>query len=255
VALVRLVFRLIGLAAWTAAMYAVLRAGDLTGRLRAGPDRGRGARRSRAFHRWSRGVLALLGVRAEVRGPRPAAPFVLVSNHLSYLDVVLLGSALPCVFVAKAEVERWPVIGALCRAADTLFIDREIKRDVTRVRERIERVLASGRGVVLFPEGTTTRGDAVQPFRPSLLETAAATGLSVAYASLSYRTPPGVAPAELSVCWWGDMRFGSHLLALLSLPEIRATLTFGSSAIQERDRKRLALRLQRAVAEQFQPVT
>ena len=137
---------------------------------------------------------------------------------------------------------------------DTLFIDREIKRDIPRAMRRIREVLDSGRGVVVFPEGSSTRGDSVLRFRPSLLEAAASADVPVSYAALSYRTPKGSAPAHLSVCWWGDMPFGSHLLELLGLPRIRARLSFGEEPIQERDRKDLARRLQYAVEERFQPV-
>ena len=72
---------------------------------------------------------------------------------------------------------------------------------------------------------------------------------------MSYRTPPGSVPAQLSVCWWGDMTFGKHLVGMLGLPEIRATLSFGEERILERDRKILAERLHYAVEAQFQPVS
>ena len=87
-----------------------------------------------------------------------------------------------------------------------------------------------------------------------MLESAAKAGIPVSYASLSYRTPPGSAPAHEAVCWWGDMPFGKHVLELLGLPEIRATLSFGEEPIREKDRKILAEQLQYAVAQQFQPV-
>ncbi len=145
-------------------------------------------------------------------------------------------------------------MGTLCRAGDTLFIDRGNKRDIPRVMDQIERVLASERGVVVFPEGSSTKGADVQRFRPGLLEAAASAGLPVSYAALSYRTPPGTAPAHLAVCWWGDMTFAGHVPELLGLPEVRATLHFGKERIKERDRKVLARRLHYAVQEQFQPV-
>lgn len=208
--------------------------------------------RTRVFRRWTDYVRAILGLTVEVRGAAPDPPFVLVSNHQSYLDVILLGSQLRCVFVARADVAGWPLIGMLCRTVETLFIDRASKRDLPKVMHQMERVLGSGRGVVLFPEGTTTGGDAVLPFRPSLLEATARSGRPVWYASLSYRTPPGCEPAERSVCWWGGMPFTSHFLNLLRLPEIRARLTFGEQPICESDRKILAARLQDAVERQFQ---
>jgi 1-acyl-sn-glycerol-3-phosphate acyltransferase len=189
-----------------------------------------------------------------VEGRPPEPPFFLVSNHLGYVDVVVLGAQFPCVFVAKADVAHWPVFGALCRVADTIFIDRTSKRDIPRVIARIRQVLASGRGVVVFPEGSSTNGAEVLRFRPSLLETAAIAGIPVSYASLSYSTPPGAPPAHRAVCWWDEQTFASHFLGLLGLPEIRASVTFGGETIQERDRKILAERLQYAVRAQFRPV-
>lgn len=210
--------------------------------------------RARVFRRWTDYVRAVMGLRVEVDGAAPEPPFVLVSNHQSYLDVILLGSQLRCTFVARADVAGWPLIGRLCRAVGTLFIDRASKRDLPRVMRQMEEVLESGRGVVLFPEGTTSRGDDVLPFRPSLLDAAARSGRPVWYASLSYATPPGCAPADRAVCWWGEMPFTSHLLGLLGLPEIRARLTYGEQPILESDRKILAARLQQAVERQSQAV-
>ena len=250
---VRVVLRLAAVALFTALTYAVLVVLGLALRL-VGGGRSLGRWRTRIFRTWSRGLLVLMGVVAEVQGRPPEPPFFLVSNHLGYLDIVLLAAQMPCVFVAKAEVAGWPVVGSLCRAADTLFIDRKVKRDIPRVVEQIERVLHGGRGVVIFPEGSSTKGAGVQRFRPSLLESAASARLPVSYAALSYRTPPGSAPAHLAVCWWGEMNFTPHLIELLGLPRIHATVCFGDEKIRESDRKVLARRLQDAVERQFQPV-
>jgi 1-acyl-sn-glycerol-3-phosphate acyltransferase len=220
----------------------------------AGPRGRTGRWRTRVFRFWADQVRAVMGLKVEVEGAAPEPPFVLVSNHLSYVDVILLGSQLRCVFVARADVAGWPLIGALCRSVETLFIDRSVKRDLPEVMRQMEQVLDTGRGVILFPEGTTTKGDGVLPFRPSLLDAAARAGRPVWYASLSYRTPPGSEPAQRSVCWWGDMPFTPHFLGVLGLPRIRARLSFGEQPIRESDRKILAARLQRAVERDFQAV-
>ncbi|MFT5050294.1 MAG: 1-acyl-sn-glycerol-3-phosphate acyltransferase [Chlamydiales bacterium] len=196
----------------------------------------------------------ILGVRVEVRGEAPAPPFFLVSNHLSYVDIVVIHSCLRCLFLAKSEVARWPLIGFLARSTGTLFVDRGRKTDLLRVireaRERMER----GYGVVVFPEGTSTDGSAVQPFKASIFEVAAATGLPVRCASISYVTPAASPPARLAVCWWGDMTFGKHFLELLTLPPFRALVSFGEEPIVAPDRKSLALESQRAVEAIFTPV-
>jgi len=207
--------------------------------------------RSGIFHSWGGWVLPLLGIRLTVRGTPPAAPFLLVSNHLSYLDILVLASQLRAVFIAKSEVKGWPVLGTLCRLVDTQFIQRDRKNDILRMLKRITEVLESGRGVVFFPEGTTSNGESIQPFKPALLAVAAKSGEPVAYAALSYAVPPGSPPASDSVCWWGGVGFAGHFLTVLRMPRIDATVSFGDKKIHEHDRKALARRLQAAVSKEF----
>jgi 1-acyl-sn-glycerol-3-phosphate acyltransferase len=239
------------LAAWTATGFVALALGTL---LVLPVRAGRRAVRRAALRIWAQGVTLILGVRIRVDGRVPQAPFFLVSNHLSYLDIVVYAARMPCRFVAKREVRRWPVMGFLARAAGTIFIDRTAKRDAVRVLDDLARAVADGDGVVLFAEATSTPGHTVLPFRPALLEWAASTGHPVHYASLAYCTPSGAPPAHLAVCWWGDMTFGKHLVGLADLPYIEATVRPGQAPIVEHDRKRLAGRLHRAVAAQFTPV-
>jgi len=249
--------RLIALSALTVAMYALVvvtgAALDLYGRLTGSPGLS-GPWRAAVFHGWARTVGALMGMRLEIGGEAPRPPFFLVANHLGYIDVILLAGQLRAVFVAKSEVDRWPVVGAMCRAVGTLFIDRNSKRDIPKVARRMERVLQGGRGLVVFPEGTSTMGRCVERFRPSLLDTAARLDLPVSFASLSYRTPDGCPPAHRSVCWWGDMEFGRHVWDLLGLPAFTASVRFGEKPIRESDRKVLARRLQQAVQRDFRAV-
>ncbi|MCP4203339.1 MAG: 1-acyl-sn-glycerol-3-phosphate acyltransferase [bacterium] len=210
--------------------------------------------RHRCFGAWGRIVVRVLNIDVTVVGSAPRPPFFLVSNHLSYLDIAILASLVDAVFVAKSEVRGWPVVGFLCKHMGTIFIDRTARRDIPRVIGRIEKALEVGEGVVLFPEGTSTSGASVAPFRPSLLAPAARGGLPVAAAALSYSTPSGTEPAHLAVCWWGDMTFSDHFLRLLSLPGLSARVAFGVESIQDDDRKRLAERLETAVRGLFIPV-
>jgi 1-acyl-sn-glycerol-3-phosphate acyltransferase len=206
------------------------------------------------FRLWARGTARLTGLKIRRRGSLPRPPFLLVSNHLSYLDVVVLAACLDCVFIAKKDVEGWPVVGFLCRQVDTIFVDRASRRDVVRVNSLIEKALAEGRGVVLFAEGTSTAGAAVAPFNSALLHSAAKSEFPVSYSSVSYRAAAGERPAHLSVCWWGDMTFADHLFRLFQLSSIEAAVRFGSEPIARSDRKLLARELWRAVNEQFTPV-
>lgn len=210
--------------------------------------------RRRVLRAWGGGLAWVLRVRTVVQGTRPAPPFFLVTNHLSYLDIVILSAVTPGRFVAKREVRSWPGFGLLAAVGGSIFIDRTAPRDAVRVIDRLSEAVAGGDGVIVFAEATSSAGYTVLPFRPALLEWAARTGYPVHYASVSYRTPAGSPPAHESVCWWGDMTLGPHLLGLCRLPWIEVTIRFGADPIAEQDRKRLASRLQRAVADQFTPV-
>ncbi len=205
-------------------------------------------------HYWARAVGGILGLRVRVEGTPPPAPYLLVSNHLGYLDIVAYGAVVRGRFVAKREVRRWPLIGPLAAMVGTIFIDRTLKRDAVRALDVVQEAVADGDGVIVFAEATSTAGQTVLPFRPALLDWAARSGHPVHYASIEYRTPPGGPPAHLAVCWWGEMTFGGHVAELARLPWIEATVRFGAAPIAEPDRKRLAGRLHQAVAAQFIPV-
>jgi 1-acyl-sn-glycerol-3-phosphate acyltransferase len=248
----RTALRLAGLTAWSA-VGALLVAG---GWLAAGwSARGRSAWRRRVLHWWARGSAHILGMTIEARGDAPAGPALLVANHLGYLDVVLLAACVPAVFVAKREVRRWPAFGALAALAGTIFVDRTAPRDAVRASRSIEAALARGDTVVLFAEGTSTRGDRVLPFKPALLEPAARAGWAVRYAALSYRTPPGQPAASEAVCWWGDMEFLPHLVGVTRLTAFTGSVVFGAEAMRSPDRKDLAAGLQAAIERHLTPVT
>jgi 1-acyl-sn-glycerol-3-phosphate acyltransferase len=206
------------------------------------------------FRSWARLTNTLLGIRVESRGTPPRIPFFLVSNHLSYMDIVAFASRLDCVFVAKSEVANWPVLGLLCRSMGTIFVNRNSRVDVLRVNRVIEKALRNGKGVLLFPEGTSTPGTEVLPFHSALLEPAVQQGCPVSFATVSYRTPVGQPPAHLSVCWWGEMSFLAHFYQLLHLKSVEAALVFGSYSIRADDRKVLARKLWQAVSEELIPV-
>ena len=243
--------RLAALCLTTAALYAVWAAGAA---LPFTPARARVRWRGLIFHAWARAAAVVLGMRLGVSGSAPRPPFLLVANHLSYVDVVALAARCECVFVAKKEVASWPLVGRLSSRIGTVFIDRRLRRDIPRALSLVESALDEGAGVVLFAEGTSTRGRRVLPFKSPLLEAAARRGLPVQYASLSYSTPRGEAGADRSVCWWGDMTFPRHFFELLKLRSFRADLAFGEEGIREGDRKELAVKLWAAVSARFVPV-
>ena len=206
------------------------------------------------FRVWARICLRVIGGRIRVEGIPPRAPFLLVCNHLGYVDIPVLAACTEAWFVAKMEMRSWPLVGMLCRSVGTVFIDRKLSRDVLRVNRLIEDVLGDGYGVVLFPEGTSTQGFEVRRFRTSLLDHPARSGMPVHAAALSYRTPPGEPPAHLSVCWWGDAPLFAHAQRLFELRRFDVVVRFGSNAVTGSDRKELAADLHREVDRLFEPV-
>jgi 1-acyl-sn-glycerol-3-phosphate acyltransferase len=244
--------RAAGIATWTGLLFALL---ILVRVLPVVSSTPRDALRARLFRVWSRGVARILGLEIAASGEAPRGEFLLVANHLSYLDVVVLGSLLEATFVAKAEVARWPVVGIVSRSVQTVFIDRGRKRDLLRVLPLLERRLRSGGSVVLFPEGTTSDGSGVLPFKSSLFEVAVRTRRPAHVASLSYSTPAGAPHPARAVCWWGDMTFWTHLTELLRLPGLKARVEFAPVPLFAADRKRLARVAEREVWRHFIPVT
>ena len=193
-------------------------------------------------------------MKIEVVGNKPQAPFFLVTNHLSYTDVPALRAILEGVFVAKGEIESWFLAGRICRDMGTIFINRQNRRDIPRAGREIIKRLGDGEGVVVFPEGTSTKGEEVLPFNSSFLEFAAQTDLPVSYASITYKTPANEPSASETVCWWDDKTFGEHLWYLFQLKEYTAIINFGDEPIQNANRKVLARELREKVLEKFIPV-
>jgi 1-acyl-sn-glycerol-3-phosphate acyltransferase len=206
-----------------------------------------------AITRWARWSCAILGVRITLEGPIPTPPFFLVANHLSYMDILILHATVRGHFLSKSEIGSWPIAGHLARWAGTLFIDRKNRRDVSRSIPELQEAMCAGEGVILFPEGTSTAGSTVDPFHPSLLQAPLAMEMGTHVASLHYATPNGAEPAHMSVCWWGDMPFGSHFLKLLTLRSIDAHIQFHGDTFHGDDRKSLAQNTRAGVLEMFRP--
>lgn len=206
------------------------------------------------FRKWSNGFVALAGMQIEVIGESPKAPFFLVANHLSYMDIPVLRSVAEGVFVAKGEIDSWPLAGKMVRDMGMIFVDRARRRDIPRAGSMIIERLSEGEGVIVFPEGTSTRGDGVLPFNSSFLEFAANTDVPVTYAAITYRTPDGEVNASDSICWWDDTSFAAHLWQLFTLSNSTALVTFGEQPVINPDRKELARELTDKVRAKFIPV-
>lgn len=210
--------------------------------------------RQKAFGRWALAFARIANMKIETIGAPPAPPFFMVCNHLSYTDVPALRAAVEAVFVAKGEIEGWFLAGRIVGDMGTVFINRENRRDIPRAGAKIIERLQENEGIIVFPEGTSTKGEDVLPFNSSFLHFAAEAGLPVHYASISYQTAADSAQASEVVCWWRDVSFGAHLWELFKLRGFTAIITFGDAPVQKENRKELAACLRDEVKNHFTPV-
>jgi len=247
----RQTLRLIVMGAWTALCYLVWLPIGIAALIDSGWSR---RWNELAVRVWTGGLVTVLGMHVDVVGTPPAKPFFMVANHLSYLDILVLGARLGPTFISKHELASWPVLGHLARVTGVIFVNRDRRRDAVRVLDEIDSAVQRGAGVVLFPEGTSTRGDQIYPLKTALLEWAAQRQYPVHAVSLRYGTSsPAISTAD-DVCWWGDAAFGPHFLNLLAIPRVTATVSFAPEPVIESDRTRLGTRLRSALQATFQPV-
>lgn len=186
------------------------------------------------MHEWCGKAMGRLGIKLHVVGQAPDAGLI-VSNHLSYIDIFAFGTAMPCVFVSKSEVKDWPVFGTLTTMAGTVYIDRKRRSDTWNANESIRRVLDQGLRVVIFAEGTSSDGTSVLPFYPSLFEPAVEGEVPITAAHIGYTLADGNVGQDIA--YWGDMTFFPHLLKLLSKRGLSATVTFNGQPRKFADRK------------------
>lgn len=205
--------------------------------------------RVRAWHFrvWSKAMISTLGGRTIVHGKPPEGRFFLVSNHLSYLDILVLAQFVPAVFVAKAEVKNWPFIGWLTGLADTLYVDRGRHRTLPRVNGEIDAALKRGDSVALFPEGTSSDSDWVLPIRPPLLQIAVEHVEPVRTAALYFETEAPDPHAHDAICYFGDMQFVKHVWRLLHIKGFEVTLRFSEDRLHAADRKQLARQVRESI--------
>lgn len=167
-----------------------------------------------AVRLWSRLFNRALGLRIVHHGAAPpAGAALIVANHVSWIDIFVIDTWHPCRFVAKSEINHWPLIGWLCRHTGTLFISRQRRHDTGRIRHQMVHGLARGHSLGVFPEGTTSDGTAVLPFNPSLLQAALDCGVPVYSVCLSYRDHAG--QTSRAAPYIGDMNL-LQSLALIS---------------------------------------
>ncbi len=155
--------------------------------------------------------------------------FLLVGNHMSYLDIFILSSIQPCVFVTSVDMGETFFLGDIAELGGSIFIERRTRTKIERDIGVITETLNAGHHVVIYPEGTSTNGEKVWPFKKSLLMSAVRAGVDVMPVVLKYTEIDGEPFNETNrdkVCWYGDMAFFSHFLGLMKLRKVQAELHF-----------------------------
>ncbi|HVE84862.1 MAG TPA: lysophospholipid acyltransferase family protein [Myxococcales bacterium] len=184
---------------------------------------------------WGRSLISLLGVELEQEGPRPPEGSILVANHRSYLDIPALLSVVPCLFVAKQEVGRWPLLGRAAGLAETIFVRRDDRRSGARALRAVRRAIQQRRTVTIFPEGTTFGGPGVLPFEPGCFQLASSMRVPVVPVALEYgRTEDAWTDPD-------DGTFVAHFLECLSQRKVRVRVAFGAP-LEDGDPDALRLR-------------
>lgn len=201
---------------------------------------------------FSRTIIALLRLRVYAdRDPPPEGPRLLAANHLSWLDILALCSVEPVCFLAKREIETWPVASTFARLQETVFVDRQRRRTIPGANAAIAQRMLAGRPMLLFPEGTTSDGLALRKFHSSHF--AAARDLLARASDVEAVTvqPVAIRYSTASAAWFGDATLLPHLWAVIKGEPIRCDLVFGKPLAYARgeNRKAITRKVAFAVAE------
>jgi 1-acyl-sn-glycerol-3-phosphate acyltransferase len=170
-------------------------------------------------HAWARGLVRALGIDLSVHGSLPQGPHLLLANHRSYVDIVAILSQVPCAFLAKSEIEGWPLFGQAARLTHTVFVKRDDLESRKLARESALALLQRGVSFAAFPEGTTFRGPGLLPFYPGLFRLAEQYDFPVVPIAIEYEDPEDA--------WVGDDSFVGHFLTSFRKRRVRVRLVFG----------------------------
>ncbi|WP_262965717.1 lysophospholipid acyltransferase family protein [Methylobacter psychrophilus] len=178
-------------------------------------------KRNRLKTHWLKLFSAIMNLDIVLEGKLPQPGTFLVSNHISWLDIIIIGQYLPAYFVAKSDILSWPIIGYLSRQGGTVFIRRGDKKHIKATTEQMLWILKQNNNIIAFPEGTTTQGDDVLSFHASLFQPALLTKSAIQPVALQYY---GIAKQQ--VPFVGDDDFLPHLIKMLSLDKIAVRVSF-----------------------------
>ena len=194
--------------------------------------------RNERVQAWARRMLGVLGIGLQLHGQPPLrGPVLLVANHISWLDILVMHAARHCRFVSKADVRRWPLIGRLATGAGTLYVERESRRDAMRVVHQMASALQAGDILAVFPEGTTSDGIDLLPFHANLIQAAISAPAPAQPVAIEFiETHTG--RRSLAPCYIGDDTLVGSLWRTLTGDPITAVVRYGlAQPAQGRDRR------------------
>lgn len=209
------------------------------------------AQRHARIRWWSTKTLRLMGITLQVEGSVRPGGTLLVANHVSWLDITALHAVVPHArFVSKSDIQSWPLLARLADAADTLYLERERKRDALRVVHLVAQALDQGQTVAVFPEGTTSDGRTLLPFHANLLQAAISTGTPVQPVAL--RFSDAQAPISAAVEFVGATTLVESLWRVACADGLVAHLTLlPARGSRHADRRALAQTLRADIAAQL----
>lgn len=178
--------------------------------------------RRRILQNWSADLLHIFNVELQAVDLSALQNGLIVSNHISWLDIFVLNSVVPMRFVAKSEVRRWPAIGWLCARAQTLFIERGNARAAARINQQLGALMQQGECLAVFPEGTSTDGAQVAHFHASLLQPAIDASVPLHPIAIRYQDTSGA--RSTAAAYIDDISFGASLWTLLNTPVLHVRL-------------------------------
>jgi 1-acyl-sn-glycerol-3-phosphate acyltransferase len=207
--------------AWHIFMAGILRALSL--RLQYGGEWHLTRNGQAAILRWMRRLTKILGLHLHVDQPPTVTPAMLVANHISWLDIIVIATIYPARFLAKDTVRKWPVLGYLAALSGTLFIRRDSSSALRETNATLSENLSAGQSVAVFPEGTTTNGEQVGPFHPALFEAARTAGCPIQPIALRYWRDGNL---DTLAPYINDDNFVIHLWRIMGTRETHVQLMF-----------------------------
>jgi 1-acyl-sn-glycerol-3-phosphate acyltransferase len=197
---------------------------------------------------WALELLALWGVHLKVLGqPVLSGPALMVSNHISWLDILVIHAARYCRFVSKSDIRDWPLVGALATGAGTLYIERSRRKDALRMVRDMAEAMKDGDVLAVFPEGTTSDGLSLLPFHANLIQSAIAAEAPVQPMSLKF-VDARTGELTLAPCYIGDDTLVGSVWRTLTAPPITAVVCFGEpQTANGRERRQWAHELRETV--------